>query len=51
VRCGGARRRPAPAFRPVLREVLKVVTAFAAHCSRLLAALGFAHAPSRPSSH
>jgi hypothetical protein len=41
--------RPAPAFRPVLREVLRVVTAFtAAHSLTLsLAALGFVHVPSR----
>jgi HupE/UreJ protein len=41
--------RPAPAFRPVLREVLRVVTAFtAAHSLTLsFAALGFVHVPSR----
>ena len=41
--------KPAPVFRPVLREVLKVVTAFtAAHSLTLsLAALGFVHVPSR----
>ena len=46
---GTAGWRPAPAFRPVLREVLRVVTAFtAAHSLTLsLAALGFVHVPSR----
>jgi hypothetical protein len=46
---GAAQWRPAPAFRPVLREVLKVVTAFtAAHSLTLsLAALGFVRVPSR----
>ena len=46
---GAAGWRPAPAFRPVLREVLRVVTAFtAAHSLTLsLAALGFVHVPSR----
>jgi len=46
---GGGQWRPAPAFRPVLREVLKVVTAFtAAHSLTLsLAALGFVRVPSR----
>jgi HupE/UreJ protein len=40
---------PAPAFRPVLREVLKIVTAFtAAHSLTLsLAALGIVRVPSR----
>jgi HupE/UreJ protein len=46
---GGAAWQPAPAFRPVLREVLRVVTAFTiAHSLTLsLAALGFVHVPSR----
>jgi len=46
---GAARWRPAPAFRPVLREVAKVVTAFTvAHSITLsLAALGWVHVPSR----
>jgi len=46
---GGVQWRPAPAFRPVLREVLRVVTAFTlAHSLTLsLAALGFVHVPTR----
>ncbi|HKC49475.1 MAG TPA: HupE/UreJ family protein [Myxococcota bacterium] len=46
---GAAQWRPAPAFRPVLREVLKLVTAFtAAHSLTLsLATLGFVRVSSR----
>jgi hypothetical protein len=46
---GRERWQPAAAFRPVLREVLRLVTAFtAAHSLTLsLAALGFVHVPSR----
>jgi hypothetical protein len=47
---GGARRwRPAPAFRPVVGDVLRVVTAFTlAHSLTLsLAALGLVHLPSK----
>lgn len=46
---GAARWRPAPAFRPVLREVTRVVTAFTlAHSITLsLAALGYVRVPSR----
>ncbi len=46
---GGATWRPAPAFRPVLREVLWIVSAFTlAHSLTLsLAALGFVRLPSR----
>jgi len=47
---GGRQRwQPATAFRPVLHEVLRLVTAFtAAHSLTLsLAALGFVHVPSR----